>query len=53
MAEMNNYGYQPRVLWKNEYLSFDTEGTNSAPPTTIMPTDLTVSASVNIVFEIL
>ena len=49
----NDYSYTPRTYWKNSYeLLFDGK-TASAPPTTILPGDLTVSANVQITFEIL
>jgi len=52
-VNVGNYDYQPRILWKNEYLYSDDYAASMAPPTTIMPSDLTVSASVSVIFEIL
>jgi len=49
---LDNYGYQPMVYWRNSYLESDISA-SSVPPTTILPSDLTVSANVNVVFEIL
>jgi uncharacterized protein YggE len=51
--DVNDYSYQPRTFWKNVYLSGDGLAEGSAPPTQILPGDLTISGSVSIVFEIL
>jgi len=50
---VNDYQYQSKVYWKNQYLSLEDNGLRSAPPTQILPGDLTISGNVNIVFEIL
>jgi len=47
----NEYIYNPVTYWKNSYsIGFDEKG--SAPPTTILAGDLTVSGNVEITFEI-
>jgi len=48
----NNYNYEPYVYFKGRVNSDDGAGC-SAPPTTILPSDLTISAKVDIVFEVL
>jgi uncharacterized protein YggE len=50
-VNIDNYGYNPYVYYKR--MSFDAVNAESAPPTSILPSDLTISASVNVVFEIL
>ena len=47
-VNVNNYDYQPRTYWKNSY---DGAAESVAPPTTILPGDLTLSGNVNIVFD--
>lgn len=49
----DDYSYTPKTYWRNTY-EIMADGTSaSAPPTTILAGDLTVSANVKIVFEIL
>lgn len=51
----NNYGYSPFRYYKGS-LDFKAENVSysgSAPPTTILPSDLTITVNVNAVFEIL
>lgn len=51
-VSVDNYDYQPYVYWRNSIdLSYSAK--NIAPPTSILPTDLTVSAKVHVVFEII
>jgi uncharacterized protein YggE len=49
---VNDYNYQPHVYYKNSYDVLDRGYAEATPPTTIMPTDLTVSASISLVFEV-
>ncbi len=51
-VSIDNYGYNPYVYWNSVT---DSEGDmyKAAPPTSILPSDLTVSATVNVVFDIL
>lgn len=51
----NNYGYSPFRYYEGK-IGFDGENLSyagSAPPTTILPSDLTITVNVNTVFEIL
>lgn len=50
-VNIDNYGYNPYVYYQKA--SYDSVNYESAPPTSILPSDLTISASVNVVFEIL
>ena len=53
-VNLNNYGYKPYVYWdRNKVASAGIDSHNIAPPTTILPGDLTVSANINVVFDIL
>lgn len=47
----NEYNYQPQTYWRNSYDKEMSYG--ESVPTTIMPSDLTISAEVKMVFEIL
>jgi len=51
-VNIDNYGYNPYVYWNSVS---DSAGSmyKVAPPTSILPSDLTISATVNVVFEIL
>jgi uncharacterized protein YggE len=51
-VSIDNYGYNPYVYWHSVT---DSAGDmyKAAPPTSILPSDLTVSATVNVVFAIL
>jgi uncharacterized protein YggE len=51
----NNYGYSPFNYYKGN-LDFKAENltyAGSAPPTTILPSDLTITVNINAVFEIM
>jgi uncharacterized protein YggE len=48
-VNIDNYAYNPYDYYKYDGLNF----AEAAPPTSILPSDLTISASVNVVFEIL
>lgn len=51
---LNNYYYQPYNYWdRSVKLLSDEDGESTAPPTVIFPTDLTVSCTVNVVFDII
>lgn len=53
-VDLNDYSYSPYKYWDRNLAMLDGASEKDiAPPTTIMPTDLTVSANVNVVFEIL
>ena len=53
-VNLNNYNYQPYKYWDRvNYASIDLDESEIVPPTTILPGDLTVSATVNVVFEII
>jgi uncharacterized protein YggE len=51
-VNVNDYYYQPYRYWAKSD-SYGINGESMAPPTQIMPSDLTLSANVNVVFEIL
>lgn len=50
-VNIDNYAYNPYVYYKYDAVNF--AGGESAPPTSILPSDLTISASVSVVFDIL
>ena len=50
-VNLGNYVYRPYMYWEKG--RFADETGESVPPTTILPGDLTVSATVNVVFDIL
>ena len=53
-VNFNNYNYQPYRYWDRvNYSVAGLEENDIVPPTTILPGDLTVSATVNVVFEII
>lgn len=53
-VNLNNYAYQPYVYWdRSNIASAGIDAHNITPPTTILPGDLTVSANINVVFDIL
>lgn len=53
-VSLNNYNYQPYRYWDSlSYSSLGAEEKSAAPPTTILPTDLTVSVNVNVVWDII
>jgi uncharacterized protein YggE len=53
-VNLNNYNYQPYNYWTRSDLMVEGFSEKEiVPPTTILPGDLTVSANVNVVFDIL
>ena len=55
-VNLNNYVYQPYKYWDRKTIAFKESYHNESdiiPPTTILPTDLSVSANVNVVFDII
>lgn len=53
-VNLNNYYYQPYRYWEGKaHMSLDGNGESTAPPTVILPTDLTVSCTINVVFDII
>lgn len=52
-VNLNNYNYRPYVYWDSMKLSANSEGIQNAPPTEILPTDLTVTANVNVVWDLI
>ena len=53
-VDLNDNSYAPYKYWDRNLAMLDGASEKDiTPPTTIMPTDLTVSANVNVVFEIL
>lgn len=51
-VSIDNYGYSPYDFW-NSVSYAEAYKTTMVPPTSILPSDLTVSATVNVVFEML
>lgn len=53
-VNVDDYYYQPYKYWsQSDYLYEGFSEESIVPPTEIMPSDLTISANVNVVFEIL
>jgi len=53
-VNLNNYQYQPYKYWTlDNTVSYGMTEKEIVPPTTLMPTDLTVSVDINVVFDIL
>ena len=53
-VNLNDYYYQPYKYWDREVYSLDkANGESAAPPTVLLPTDLTVSCTINVVFDII
>ncbi len=51
-VNMNKYNYQPYEYWNRKgYSSIGVD--NIVPPTTILPSDLTVSVTVNVIWELI
>lgn len=52
-VNLNDYYYQPYTYWdRAEFANMGLKATEIVPPTTILPSDLTVSANVYVVFDI-
>jgi uncharacterized protein YggE len=51
-VSIDNYGYNPYIYYQKS-MDDSIHSAQAAPPTTILPSDLTISASVNVVFDIL
>lgn len=53
-VNLNDYQYQPYIYWTlSDAMSNGMSEKDAVPPTTLMPTDLTVSVNINVVFDIL
>ncbi len=50
-VDVNSYDYSPFTYWKNDLISLTTDENNVGPSTSILPSDLQISGSVNIEFE--
>jgi uncharacterized protein YggE len=51
-VNLNDYYYQPYNYWDRSVCGFSLDESKVVPPTSILPTDLTISANVNVVFDI-
>lgn len=51
--DLNNYNYKPHVYWDRVGFSAKSEPASNTPPTVILPTDLTVSVNVNVVWDLI
>lgn len=51
-VNLNDYYYQPYNYWDRSNYAISFEESQIVPPTSILPTDLTISANVNVVFDI-
>jgi len=52
-VNLNDYYYQPYKYWDRSMFAISLDENQVVPPTSILPTDLTVSANINVVFDII